>query len=367
MKIECSTEKIKEVLGLVERVTGKNLTLPILESILFIAKDKELILRATNLNIGIEAKIAARVEEEGIIAIKGSTLHSLFLVLDFKEDSIVKLESIKDNLSITTKNNKILLKSVPCDDFPTIPIVKGNEFSISSKKFIEGLKSVYYSSATSEIKPEIGSVYIYTEDSFLIFVSTDSFRLAEKRIKLKNNISFEGVLIPFKNIVEIIKIFDEVLEDIKITIQKNQISITTPNIYLNSRIIDGIFPDYKQIIPKESKTDVVVLKQDFLSSLKIANIFSDDFNQVSFIIKPTSKIFEIKSKNINIGENTTVISSALSGEDVLVNFNYKYIVDCFQSIPNDSLNLKLNSNTHAMIISGVGDKSFRYLIMPMNK
>ncbi len=367
MKIECSTEKIKKALMLVERITGKNLTLPILESILFIVKDKELVLRATNLNIGIETKIAARVEKEGIVAIKGSTLHSLFSVLNFKEDSVIKLELIKDNLLIKTKTNKILLKSVPHDDFPTIPIINGNEFFISSEKFIEGLKSVYYSSATSEIKPEIGSVYIYTEDSFLIFVSTDSFRLAEKRIKLKNDISFEGVLIPFKNIIEIIKIFDEISGDIKITLQKNQISITTPNIYLTSRIIDGIFPDYKQIIPKDSKTEVVVLKQDFLSSLKIANVFSDDFNQVSFIIKPKDKIFEIKSKNINIGENTTIVSSALSGEDVLVNFNYKYIIDCFQSIPNDSLNLKLNSNTHAMIISGVGDKSFRYLIMPMNR
>ncbi len=367
MKIECSIEKIKNALMIVERVTGKNLTLPVLESILFIAKDNQLTLRATNLSIGIETKIPAKIEKEGIVAIKGNTLASLFSVLNYKEDSFIKLELINGNLSVKTKTNTILLKSVSSDDFPTIPIIKGEEFFIDSEKFIEGLKSVYYSASISDIKPEIGSIYIYPEESFLVFVSTDSFRLAEKRIKLKESPSFKGVLIPFKNIIEIIKIFNEIKEDLKITLQKNQISISTSNIYLTSRIIDGIFPDYKQIIPKESTTEVVVLKQDFLSSLKIANIFSDKFNQVNFIIKPKDKIFEIKAQNIDVGENTTVVSGALSGEEIVVSFNYKYIIDCFQSIFSDSLNIKLNGNNHAMIIQGVGDSSFRYLIMPMNK
>ena len=163
------------------------------------------------------------------------------------------------------------------------------------------------------------------------------------------------------------KIFDDIEDELKITVQKNQIAISAPGIYLTSRIIDGIFPDYKQIIPKEATTEAVVLKQDFMSSLKIANIFADKFNQVNFEIKPKSKIFKIKSKNSDIGENTTNISSALNGEDVLTGFNYKYIYDCFQSIPEDSLNLKLNGNNHAMIITGVGDNTFKYLIMPMNR
>lgn len=365
MKIECSIEKIKNALMIVERVVGKNLTLPVLESILFIAKDKTLTLRATNLSIGIETKITTKIEEEGVVAIKGNTLSSLFLNL--KDESIVLLETVGENLSIKTKTNTTLLKSVPHDDFPTIPSISGDEFSITSKKFIEGLKSVYYSASVSEIKPEIGSVYIYPEENNLVFVSTDSFRLAEKKIKIKDMFSFGGILLPFKNVVEIIKIFDEVDDDLKITLQKNQISISTQWIYLTSRIVDGIFPDYKQIIPKDATTEVVILKQDLISSLKITNIFSDKFNQINFSVNPSKKIFEINSKNIDIGENKTTISAAISGEDVSVNFNYKYIMDCFQSITSDSLSLSLNGNNKAMVLSGVGDNSFRYLIMPMNK
>lgn len=365
MKIECSVDKIKKTLNLVERITGKNLTLPVLNSILLTTSNSNLELKATNLNLGIEIKIPAKIEKEGTVAIKGDVLSSLFS--NIQDDSNVKIELIDNNLSIKTKRNSILLKSIPHDDFPTIPIIKGQEIIIPNKKFIEGIKAVYYSSAISEIKPEIGSVYIYPEDDMLVFVATDSFRLSEKKIKIKQKLSFNGILIPFKNIIEIIKIFDNIDDDLKITIQKNQISFSLNNIYLTSRIIDGGFPDYKQIIPKIPTTKVVVLKQDLLSSLKISNIFSDKFNQITLNINPKNKKLEIESKNSDVGENKSLIEGVLSGEEISVNFNYKYILDCFQSIESDSLSLELSGNNRAMIIKGVGDQSFLYLIMPMNR
>jgi len=365
MKLECSIEKIKSALVMVERITGKNLTLPVLSSVLWIASGKTLKLRATNLNVGIEVEIPAKIEEEGVVAIKGDILSSLFGVLS--GDSFVSFNLINDNLSVKTKSSSILLKSISHEDFPTIPVVEGEKLVISSKKFIEGLKSVYYSSAMSEIKPEIGSVYIYPEDDMIVFVSTDSFRLAEKKIKIKQKLSFEGILIPVKNIVEIIKVFDGLDEDLSVVLQKTQISFSTLNIYLTSRVVDGNFPDYKQIIPKASTTEAVVLKQDFISSLKLSNIFSDKFNQITISVKPSEKTFEIGSKNVDIGENNTTISGALSGENVSVSFNYKYILDCFQSITNDSLDIKLNGSNKPMVIRPVGDPSFMYLVMPMNR
>lgn len=365
MKLECSIEKIKNALITVERITGKNLTLPVLSSVLWVATDKTLKLRSTNLSIGIEIEVKANIEKEGVVAIRGDVLSSLFSLLS--NDSMVSFELVNGNLSVKTKSNSILLKSVPYEDFPTIPIVSGEDLIIPSKKFIEGMKSVYYSASVSEVKPEIGSVYIYPEDDMLVFVATDSFRLAEKKVKIKQKLSFSGILIPFKNALEILKVLDSVDEDIKITLQNNQISFKTSNIYLTSRVVDGNFPDYKQIIPKNSTTNIVVLKQDLISSLKISNIFSDKFNQITLNVKIKEKKFEIESKNLDIGENTTIIAGALTGEDVSANFNYKYILDCFQSIGVDSLSLDLNGNNKPMIIKGIGDSSFMYLVMPMNK
>lgn len=365
MKLECSIEKIKNALMIVDRITGKNLTLPVLGSVLWVATGKTLKLRATNLNIGIEMEVPAKIEKEGVVAIRSDILSSLFSVLS--GDQIVSFELINNNLSVKTKLNTIILKSIPNEDFPTIPVIQGEELLIPAKKFLEGIKSVYYSASISEIKPEIGSVYIYPEDDLLVFVATDSFRLAEKKIKVKQKLSFGGILIPFKNTIEIIKVLDSIEGDIKITLQKNQISFSSANIYLTSRIIDGSFPDYKQIIPKNPTTEATLLKQDFISSLKISNIFSNKFNEVTFNIKPLEKVFEIEAKNTDIGENITLIGAAISGENVLLNFNYKYIIDCFLSVTADSLVLEFNGNNRPMIIRPVGDSSFMYLVMPMNR
>lgn len=365
MKLECSIDKIKRGLIIAEKLTGKNLTLPVLNSILWVVNNKTLKIRATNLSLGVEIIIPAKIEEDGVLAIRGDVLSSLFSQLN--NDGNVIFESINNNLSVKTKQSTVILKSVPYEDFPTIPIIAGDSFIIQSKKFIEGLKAVYYSSSVSEIKPEIGSVYIYPEDDLLVFVATDSFRLAEKKVKIKQKVSFSGLLIPLKNTIEIIRVFEGRDEELKVTIQKNQISFSTEDIYLTSRIVDGNFPDYKQIIPKGSNTEATVLKQDFISSLKISNIFSDKFNQITLKVNPGEKFFEVESNNTDIGENTTLISGALSGENVSANFNYKYILDCFQSISSDSINLQLNGKNKPMIIKPIGDTSFMYLVMPMNR
>lgn len=365
MKLECELEKIKNAIYQTERITGKNLTLPVLSSILFIASGKSLKLRATNLSLGIEIEIPAKIEKEGMVAVSGTTLAGIFSNVFQKEN--IQIEDEGGNLLIKTKKSKIKLKGQPHEDFPTIPRVSGTSFIIEAKKLTEGFKSVYYSSSPSDIKPEISSVFMYSNENNLVFVSTDSFRLAEKKIKIKKIEEINGLLIPFKNIPEILRVFGDFSGEISVCFNKNQISFSVDSVYLTSRVIDGVFPDYRQIIPKESKTEAVVLKQDLLNALKLSNVFSDKFNQVNLLIKPKEKIFELSSQNNEIGENKTSLDGALSGEGVEVGFNYKYFFDCFQSINTDSVSIKLSQASRPIIISGISDSSFLYLIMPMNR
>ena len=365
MKLECSAEKIKNGIGLVERITGKNLTLPVLSSVLLIASSKVLRLRSTNLSLGIEIEIPAKIEKDGIVAISGSALLGIFS--NIMDSGNINLESVDGNLMIKTKKSKIKLKGQPHDDFPTIPTVSGSAFEIDSKKLTDGIKSVYYSSSPSDIKPEISSVFIYTDEDNLVFVSTDSFRLAEKKVKVKGLEEIKGILIPFKNISEILRVFGETSSVVKVCFNKNQISFSSDGIYLTSRVIDGVFPDYRQILPKEKKTEVVVLKQDLLNALKLSNIFSDKFNQVNLKVNPKEKVFELSSANNDVGENKTYLDAALTGEEVELGFNYKYFLDCFASINTDSVSIKLAGNSKPIVISPVSDSSFTYLIMPMNK
>jgi len=365
MKLECKIEDFKNKIFQTEKITGKNLTLPILNSILLIASGKSLKLRSTNLSLGIEVEIPAKIEKDGIVAISGSILNGVFS--NFFQNENVFLESVDGNLSIQTKKSKIKLKGQPHDDFPTIPIVSGVNFEIDSKKLIDGIKSVYYSSAISDIKPEISSVFIYTNEDSLVFVSTDSFRLAEKRVKIKGLPEIAGILIPYKNISEILRVFGETPSVIKVCFNKNQISFSSDSVYLTSRVIDGVFPDYRQIVPKTSLTNVIVLKQDLLNALKISNIFSDKFNQINLKVLPKEKIFELSSINNDIGENKTYIDAAITGESIELGFNYKYFLDCFQSVTTDSLSIKFSGIMSPLVISPVSDSSFIYLIMPMNR
>ncbi len=365
MKLECQVEKLKNGISQVERITGKNLTLQVLNSILLIASAKSLKLRSTNLSLGIEVEIPAKVSEEGVVAIAGSTLSGVFS--NISQSDTVLLEENNGNLIVKTKKSQIKLKCQPSDDFPTIPRVAGSTFEIESKKIMDGIKSVYYSSSPSDIKPEISSVYLYTHEDNIVFAATDSFRLAEKKVKIKKTEEIPGILIPFKNVSEIIRVFGDIGSNIEVCFNKNQISFSNENIYLTSRVIDGVFPDYRQIIPKKSETSVVVLKQDLLNALKLSNIFSDKFNQINLTVKPKEKVFELSSVNNDVGENKTYLDAALEGEDVSLSFNYKYFLDCFQSISTDSVLIKLSGSSLPIVVSPVSDPSFTYLIMPMNR
>jgi len=367
MKLELIKNKLKEVTSLAEKVAGKNLSLPILSSLLLEAKDNVLIIKATNLDVGLEIQIPAKITEEGSIAVGGSILNGFLGNLN-KEEKI-KIESIKDNIHLSTESSSTLIKSYSAEDFPVIPRVQeGNPISFNSRDLVLGLRSVLYSASVSDIKPEISSVYIFQEEKELVFVATDSFRLAEKRISFKDkDQEFQSVIIPFKNVSEIVRIFENLDEEVKIEANKNQISFYTDKIHLTSRVIDGNFPDYRQIMPKKFKTEIVVLREELISALKLANIFSDKFNQINIKLLPTSNIFELNSKNQDVGENNVSLQADLSGDDIEMSFNAKYILDSFQSINSEKIILRFNEKNRPLLILGVGDTSFQYIIMPINR
>jgi DNA polymerase III subunit beta len=366
MKAECIKEKFCSAVSKVEKITGKNMSLPILSSILIEAKDNFLIFKATNLDLGIEIKIPAKITEEGLVAVPGNILNNF--LTNLSGDNNLNIESKDDNLYINDLNSQATIKSFPTDDFPTIPkIIDGKIYEINSSDFIKGLKSVFYSASLSNIKPELSSIYIYSKENNLIFVATDSFRLAEKVIKIKNNEDFDQVLVPFKNINDLLKIINEEKETLLINFNKNQISFKYKEVYIISRVIDGVFPDYKQIIASEFKTEIIVLKQDLINNLKLCNVFSDNFNQINIKVLPKEKILQLKTKNSSIGENLNKVFATIKGEEIEINFNYKYIIDCFQSIETDSVSLLFNGLNKPMVIRGVSDKTFTYLVMPMNR
>ena len=366
MNIECIKDKLSYAIGKAERITSKNITLPILSCILLEVKRSTLTIKATNLDLGIEIVIPVKVIKEGSIAVSGSVLYNF--ISNITNDKNVNLEVVNGNLKVSTKHTESIIKAFPVDDFPNIPKVSSDKpFTFNVTSLVKGFKSVMYSSSVSTIRPVLSSILISSDEDSVIFAATDSFRLAEKRIGTKKHKEFNQILIPFKNVGEIIRVIEDINDEVQVFLNENQIAFSHNNVYITSRVIDGVFPDYKQIIPKETKTEVVVLKQDLISSLRISNIFADKFSQVIFHISPKDKNFKITTKNMEVGENINNLESVVKGEAITISFNHKYIIDCFQSIDADSVSLSFSDTNKPMVIRGVGDKGFLYLVMPMNK
>jgi DNA polymerase-3 subunit beta len=368
MKIEIPLQKIKDVVQKTERIAGRHATLPVLSCILIEVSDNTAVFKATNLDVGIEISVPVKATGNGSVAVPAHTLGSFVSQLP-NQGSIVAMEVENGNIKIGTQYSKGIIKAVPADDFPAIPTVaEDNEFDVGADLFIKGLKSVWYSASVSSIKPELASVYIYRDGDFVTFAATDSFRLAEKKVKSPVSSKIADLLIPFKNIADILRVLETMSGQIKVRTNKNLISFYEGGTYIASRVIDGTFPDYRQIVPKNYITEVVVLKQDFINAIKISNVFSDKFNQIKLIVDPKKKVFEIQTKNSDIGENQTSIPATISGEKIEVNFNYKYVADCFQSIEADSVSLQFSGLNKPMVVRPVsGDQTFTYIVMPMNR
>ena len=366
MNIECIKEKFGYALGKVEKITGKNITLPILDCVLLEAKNATLTLKATNLDMGIEISIPVKVMEPGSVAVSGSVLYNF--ISNVPNDKNIVLKTVSGNLKVSTKHSESVIKSFPSEDFPNIPKISNEKsFSFNAPQLLKGFKSVMYACSVSTIRPVLSSVMLVSEEDSVVFVATDSFRLSEKKINMKKHKEFGQILIPFKNVGEIIRVLEDVKDDMEVNLSENQISFLYKDMHITSRVIDGVFPDYRQIIPKDVKTEVVLLKQDLISALRIANIFGDKFSQVNFSINPEEKSFKVTTKSMDVGENVSTLDAVIKGEEISVNYNYKYIMDCFQSIDSDSVSLSFSDANRPMIVSGVSDKSFLYLVMPMNK
>lgn len=366
MKIEAHLEKIKDAISRIQKVSTKNISLPILENVLITSGDNTLVLRTTNLHVGVEITVPVKVIEKGEALVKLEVFNAI--INNLGNEEVVIFEVIDNTLKITTGKSEMSINLFPVDDFPTLP-KKENEVEIKLPLplFLDGIRSVIYAASTSDIKPEISSVYIYSDNNEVIFVSTDSFRLAEKRVVFEGNADFPGIIIPVKNINEFVKIFSGIDEEVSVFIGKNQFFVQSENIFFTSRLIDGNYPDYKQIIPKESKTEFVLLKEELVQSLRLVNIFSDSFNQILIKTKNKDGKVEIFSRNTDVGENETAIDAAIKGDDIDVYLNHKYLTDVFPVIGSDSMSFSFLDKNKAAVVRSVGDPSFLYLIMPMNR
>ncbi len=364
MKISCIKKFLQEAAILAEKISGRNPSLPVLNSVLISSEDKNMVFLSTNLEMAVEISIpVSKSEKNGRVAVPAKILSGFVSSLP---DGNVKLESVNDNLLVTTDTSSTTINGYPVKDFPLLPKIKENKtVSVSVKDFLSALKSVYYSCSLSEIKPELNSVFVYSnKNTPLTFAATDTYRLAEKSIPYTFS-EFFSFLIPYKAVVEIIRVFENKTGDMKIIIDDNNLLLRCENITFTTRLNEGSFPDYKKIIPKDFCNVLTVEKKKFIDSLRTASVFSGKLNEIKFRIYKGEKFLELQTRNSELGEHTVSIPCETEGDELSIIFNYKYLFDCLSFVDTEKILLKFSGEGRPLLVAGLNNTSFRYLIMPM--
>jgi len=366
MNIILLQENLKQALNAVERIIGRNLTLPILNNILLKTEKGKLKISSTNLEIGINYWISCKVNEEGAITVPAKMMSGFINSLPNKK---IELKLKDTQLNIKCENFKSAIKGLGADDFPIIPQIRNKPIlKIKGNILKDAFSQVVEMTALSEARPEITGVYVDFKKDSVKIAGTDTFRLAEKNIKINNTgeAKENSVIIPQRTVQEVIRILnDKENTDLEVVLSESQILFDLGYAQIISRLIEGQYPDYKQIIPGSIETQVVISRAELINNIKIAGLFSSKINDIKIIVDPKKSQLEVFSKDADVGENKSQLEAEIKGKEVEAVLNYRYVLDGLNKIYSDKIIIGFNGGTKPILIRPIGDNSYNYVVMPI--
>lgn len=353
-------------LSYVDGVVSRNTNLPILASSKIQATTKAVILSATNLELGIIISLPSQVKGEGDVVITPRILSSF---LGQPSDSIIEVKKTNSSLLITDGKRNATIQVEGSDDFPIIPqVTPKQEGIIPIIKFIPALERVVTSASISEAKPELTGVFLSIQPKEWIIAATDGFRLSEVRIGQSSVLETPiQCIIPSRCAQAIIKVFksDEMEGDVFVGYEDNQIIIRNEDrsIYIVSKVIEGEYPAYTTIIPRQFITTCTIPRGEFLQNIKSAGLFASRANTVR--IEVGGDQVHITSGEDDMGSFASSMDVQKEGEDVSLVFNHHYLIDGIQNIQGDTVSFKVSKQDGPALLSGVDGKDYLYLVMPV--
>lgn len=361
MKIECTINNIRDAALAAERFSGRNITLPILSHVLITIKNKKISVIATNLETGIECVVPGRIVRAGAATASAKTFSH---ILQSLTDDVVILDAGENHLTLHTPTSDITLNSLNPEEFPSLPVITEEyTFSITASVLTPALQTVLPAAATTDLKPQLTGILFATSPGVLTLAATDSFRLAERKLKNQDRMrDTTECIVPLRTIQEVIRTLPAD-GDITITLGEHQIVFQSGDIRILSRLIDGAYPPYRNIIPKSFETHLVVDRAAFLKSIRLAAVFSSRLNDVTCAFSPTE--IEVSTANADAGSSAVRLPAKGTGKAGSVMFNYRYLADGLEAAPGEHVTLELNGTSGAAQIRSPHDPSFLYLLMPI--
>ena len=375
MKIFSLQENLKQGLVLVSHVASKNVNLPILNNVLIRAEQGKIRLIATNLEIGITNVVRGKVEVEGAFTANSKIISDCVNLLPNKK---VGLEQRNDDLLVDCENYQAKIKGQSAEEFPLIPEVdRKNYFSAPAEAVKKAISQVIFATAISETRLELSGVLFVFAGNNLTVAATDSYRLAEKRIQIKSTSEEEKkIIIPAKTLQELLRVLsaglgDEVAgngQELRFYLSDNQILFTHGSTELVSRLIEGQYPDYQQIIPTTSKTRITIDRQELIRAVKLASLFSKTgINDVNLDFPAGKNQVVVSSVSGQTGENITKLEAKVVGDDNSIVVNYRYLLEGLNSIESEAIKIEVIDSNTPCLVKPEQDQGYLYIIMPIKQ
>lgn len=368
MKLVVLKNNLLEALASVERAVGSNTNLPILKNILIKAGENQITFSATDLEFAVTHAISGKIIESGAIAVPSAIFGNIVKNLTSER---VSIEEKGKKVLITTDNYEAVIEAQDPKEFPIIPSIRNTHenLAIGTAYFTESLGNVIIATQYSDIRPEISGVYVEWDGDRLVLVATDSFRLAERALdssQLKSTMGALSAIIPLKTAEEMLRIFGSRADtEMKLYFDQNQVFAATESVFLTSRLIDGKFPDYRAVLPKEKGHEIELKRQEFMSAIKLTSSFSGRSNDVTVRTGDNKKFLEIYSSSSAVGENCYRIPAKVKGEKLSVVFNWRYLLDGLKVFKGEEIVLGITSPERPASITSVSDHSLLYILMPI--
>lgn len=365
MKISCTRENLLAGLSLVSRVASKNLTLPILGNVLLRAHNNFLTLSATNLEVGVVSRVRGKVAEDGSITVQARLINDFVNLL---EHDRIELESEGTSLRVLGKSSRTTIRGMPADDFPIIPEVSREwGFQVSSGTLREALGQVLFAAAHDSARPEISGIFAHVSGDRLTLAATDSYRLAERSLEIKGAPGERATIMPSRALFELLKILPTE-ETTEVFVSESQALFVAKHTELTTRLIEGQYPDYKQIVPASMTTEATLEVEPLVKLVKTASLFcKPGINDITIELSPDRSTVGCRTANSELGEHEGTIAAPVKGKPSTIVFNFHYLLDGLSNIGASTVTLGVNDSASPGVLRPKGGEHYLYLIMPIRQ
>lgn len=362
MEITVTQENLNRALSAVNRVASTKTQLPILSNILLRTDGNRLLIAATNLEIAITEYIGAKITKPGAITIPARLISEF--IASLPKDT-VELKVVKDNLNIKCGNYTSIINGFIADDFPELPTIDESssiQYSIKVDDFKQAVSQTIITTSNDSTRPVLTGVYWNTYENKLYLAATDGYRLAERYlVDAKNDLS---AIIPTQTLQEVIRNINDDVTEIDILFDETQVRFRINEVEIISRLIDGSFPNYRQLVPDNSDTKVILNKNDFIRIVKVAGLFARESGGSVTLTAKDNKI-SVHSVASQLGENTSETEAEIIG-DGQITLNSRYLSEALGVIEGDKIEFSFSGKIAPCVIKSTQpDTNYYHIIMPL--